>query len=426
MKIIHISLRLIVLGCLISLNYYALLVSLGLLLIILVSEIKSIADKMSYEIFDEEFTNSIAKIESELSNLNIETTYIDEQQTINKVLDKYNVRLIFKEVKVSSQFITFYYQLGYSYKGESKKFTKIADVTNILPELELELNTKVQFINGKNTIGLAIKNPEFDSLIFTDILNETDYKKFIKANKNGLPFLLGADNNETLIIGDATKFPHLLIAGETNSGKSIALHVLLTSIILNKKSSELKLALADFKLVELNIFENSKYLYNDIVYELDTFETLLDSLLSETQKRLELFKQSNIKNIGEYLKTKPMPYILFVIEELASITLIDDKEIKERLENKLSVLASKCRAVGIHIIITVQKANNKIISSNIKTNIPGRLALKVNSIADSQLMVGNGDAIKLLGNGDAILEGKRLQVAYLDDITERQLLDGKI
>ena len=422
------TLKLLSLLLLLTLTPTAVVVALILLVVSILAEIKRIADKVSYQILDSEFNSLINEIEKQVSELNI-NTYEYIIQSINTVLDKYNVILEYKSMKESKTQLIFYYKLGYTYKNENKKFTKIADVKALIPELALELNSQITVVSGKDAmIGLVINHPKAEVLQFQDLLMESKYKTFVRNNKDGLPFLLGCDKEGNIISGDATKFPHLLIAGETNSGKSNALQVLLTSLILNKTNQELKLVLNDFKLVELAAFENSSYLLGKISYDVRDFEKNLDKVIREMESRLVTFKKLGVKNLAEYniRVDKKLPYILFVIEELASIMLMDDRELKDILENKLAILASKCRAVGIHLIITVQKANKNIITTKIKTNIPGRLALKVADIADSQLMIGNGDAVKLEGNGDAILNGIKLQIAFLDGAVQEDLLSGKV
>jgi S-DNA-T family DNA segregation ATPase FtsK/SpoIIIE len=398
-------------------NSIALIVSATISLLILLYEGKKYADKLAYVVFDEEYEDLLSNIREEVRGIRVENNdYSSTRIKIDNVLENYDIPMTFLETKVTSNQVIFYYGLGFTIVNNRKKFTKISQVENIKPEIELALGESIRLIPEKNKLGIAIINPEFKSLSFKEMVNEKNYKQIVKKYADGLPFCLGYDLNDNVVCGDATNFPHLLIAGETNSGKSNALQVFMTSMLMNKKVNELKLVLADFKLVELVAFKNSEHLIGNIAYEVDEFHAQLEYLLKVMQQRLEKMQKIGAKNIQEYNASskEKLPFILFVIEELSSIMLIDDSKLKSELENKLSVLASKCRATGIHIVITTQKPNKKVITGLIKTNIPGRLALKVIADVDSQLIIGNSDATKLLGSGDALLNGKRLQVAFLD------------
>lgn len=416
---------LVILGFLIEIKWFFIF-GIVIIFLIFIYEGKAYADKVAYEVFDGEYEDLINKITNEVRGINVSANdYKYILNKINNILTNYDVAMTYLETQVSNTQVIFYYTLGFTYGANSKKkFTKISQVEALKPEIELSLGEPIRLISDKDKLGIAIVNPEFKSLSFKDMVEDPGYKKLIKKYNDGLPFCLGYGTNDELICGDATKFPHLLIAGETNSGKSNALQVMITSMLINKKPSELKLMLADFKLVELVAFKDSEYLIGDISYDIESFHAQLDYLTNLTTQRLEKLQSVNVKNIQEYNKsaTKPLPFVLLVIEELASLMMIDDAKLKTELENKLSVLASKCRAVGIHIIITTQKPQKKIVTGSIKTNIPGRLALKVVDDVDSQLIIGNSEATRLRGNGDAILNGKRLQIAFLDSAVQKEYL----
>lgn len=422
------GIKLFILILLLTSNTYVMIISIIILLSLLLLQIKWVVDKSSSQFFDADLLQSI---EDEINGLK-QTEYDVYLQKINKIFSQYNITVDYVETKVTNQLIVFYYKLGYVFKNGQKRYTRINDVTGVLKEINLALGIECKLITGTNQIGISIKNPNAETVSFKDLYKEPAYKKFIKANKTGLPFFLGTNVDGQVVSADLTKAPHILIAGETGSGKSTALHVLITSLMLNKKPTELKLALADFKLVELSVYKNSKYLYAPLVTTIEGFEKLLNNILHEMDERLILFEKLSVKDIQQFneISDQPLPYILFVLEELASVTLMDDKKLKVELENKLARLISKCRAAGINIIITVQKANNEIIPSRIKTNIPTRLALKVESTADSTLMIGSGKAKDLVGQGDAIFKTDnnqiRLQCAYLSNKEHAELLKDKL
>jgi DNA segregation ATPase FtsK/SpoIIIE-like protein len=353
--------------------------------------------------------------------------YSNEISKVNKVLGNYNIALTFLNIDSERNRIIFWYKLA---KNINNKFTKVSDVKNILPELRLELNKEVQLIQGNGKIGLSILNDSFNSLNLYELLDTKAAKEIFNNKEYNLPFMLGEKLSDGEVVGgDLTRAPHILIAGETNSGKSNALQVLLTTLMLNKSHDELKLALADLKLVELSNFENSPYLYNDIIYNFDDFQPLLDKLINENGSRLKLLKANKCKNIQQYNKknkNNKLPYIVFVIEELSIIMLNDDRETKNIIENKLAAFAAVCRATGIHIIITTQKPISDVLTGLIKANIPARLALRVSSNVDSRLIIENGDAVTLKGNGDAIFNNTRLQITLLDNDDQEEILGEKL
>lgn len=390
----------------------------------LLYEIKLLADRFAMTYKSDEFDQLIKAINDEIEQITPKAKdYSKYISKINSVLNNYDVNLEFISINETSQRLIFEYKLGHIIKSGKKQYTKIADVRAIINELELALNTQVELIKTSGKIGLAIRNPERKTLSFGEVVNNKQYKKFIKESE--LPFILGVDQQDNPVYGDLIKAPHLLIAGETNSGKSNALQVLLTALLLNKTPNELKLLLADFKLVELSVFKNSKYLLDNIAYEIDDFEKQLIYLENEMVKRNKLMFQTDTKTIMEYnnkFPTSKLNYIVFVVEELSAVMLIEDKKQKTMLENKLAKLASQCRSAGIHIIITTQKPVSEVLTGTIKANIPSRLALKVTSNVDSQLILDKGGAEKLLGNGDALLRDRRFQVAFLNGDEQRKYL----
>lgn len=418
------TLKIIILISLLSSNLYVYIFASIVLFINLLYEVKLMADKFAQPHIATEYDDLINNIINEIDAINTDL-HTDKINAINKVFKNYDIAMEFIDINETSQRLVFNYKLGYKYVGDKKKFTKVADVNGVSNELKLALHEDVEISAKNNKVGISIKRNEFKQILFKDMINNKHYKRYVSEHSNGLPFILGLDENDNPVYTDLVQGPHLLIAGETGSGKSNALHVLLTSLLLNKKPKDLQLVLSDFKLVELSTFTNSSYLAMPIAYNLGEFEEQLNYLENEMIRRNKLMLQSKTRDITSYndkYSDNKLPFILFVIEELSAIMLSDDKKKKSELENKLARLAAQSRSAGIHIIITTQKPISDVLTGVIKSNIPKRLALKVNSNIDSQLILDKSGAEDLLGNGDALLGDKRLQIALLESEVQEELL----
>jgi S-DNA-T family DNA segregation ATPase FtsK/SpoIIIE len=256
---------------------------------------------------------------------------------------------------------------------------------------ELKQNIKIDVIK---TNLLETKNYEFP------LRNIVQWDKCFKAIKNErIPVILG-EQNEKVYISDLVKMPHLLVAGQTGSGKSVFLNTLITTILYVKHPNDCKLILIDPKRVEFSLYRKVPHLFNQVVTETNEIEGLLVNLIEEMEKRfkeLELLEVRSLESYNEKAKNKK-PYIVVVIDEMADLIMSSSNNI----ENKIIKLIQLSRAVGIHFVMATQRPIVKVITGNIKGNMPTRISFKVSSIQDSRIILDKPGAEQLKGNGDML------------------------
>lgn len=286
-------------------------------------------------------------------------------------------------------------------------------------------------IPGKGTIGIEVpnKNPQIVSM--ESVLNT---KKF-QTTKMALPMALGKTITNEVYMADLAKIPHLLVAGATGQGKSVALNAIITSLLFKKHPNELKFVLVDPKKVEFSIYnkiaphmmaalpENED---EPIITDVQKVVRTLNSLCKLMDHRYDLLKKAQVRKIDEYNDKfihhqlrltdghEYMPYIVVVIDEFGDLIMTAGKEVEMPIQR----IAQLARAVGIHMIIATQRPTTKIITGNIKANFPGRMALRVMSQIDSRTILDTTGADQLIGRGDMLFlsggEPIRLQCAFVD------------
>ncbi len=254
-------------------------------------------------------------------------------------------------------------------------------------------------IPGKSLVGVQVPNVTSALVRLRDILESEE----VKAEKSKLSFVLGRDVGGKIVLNDLASAPHLLIAGATNSGKSVMIHTLLLSLLYRNSPSELKLILIDPKGgVELRPYDSIPHLLAPPIDEPVQAISALQWASAEVERRQKKMREAGVKNIAEYNKHKgidKMPYIVIVIDELANLMLDAPKDI-ERLISRLAAIA---RASGIHLVLATQRPSVNIVTGTIKANIPTRIALTTTQRVDSQTIIDAPGAEKLLGKGDMIL-----------------------
>ena len=276
-------------------------------------------------------------------------------------------------------------------------------------------------IPGKNLVGIEVANSVKVTVGLKEVMQGLAGKN---AKPTALMFAIGKDIVGNSISYDLAKGPHYLIAGATGSGKSVALHVMIVSLLMRYSPEELKLVLVDPKSVEFRKYEHIPHLLVDeIVTEPKRALTLLNWAYEETNRRNEMFTECGgmISNIDDYNtqiandKIAKLPRIVFVIDELADLM----EACKKDLEEKIRRIAAKSRSAGIHLVLATQRPSVDVITGTIKANLPSRIALKVMNFADSQTILGGAGAEKLLGNGDMLYKDssmgdyERYQGAYI-------------
>ncbi len=276
-------------------------------------------------------------------------------------------------------------------------------------------------IPGKNLVGIEVANSVKVTVGLKEVMEGLADKK---VKPSALMFALGKDIVGNSISDDLAKGPHYLIAGATGSGKSVCLHVMLVSMLMRYSPEELKLVLVDPKSVEFRKYEHIPHLLVDeIITEPKRALALLQWAYEETDRRNAMFTSCGgmISNIDDYNSqiasdTVPkLPRIVFIIDELADLM----EACKKDLEARIRMIAAKSRSAGIHLVLATQRPSVDVITGTIKANLPSRIALKVMNYADSQTILSEAGAEKLLGNGDMLYKNssmgdyERYQGAYI-------------
>ena len=274
-------------------------------------------------------------------------------------------------------------------------------------------------IPGQSLVGIEIPNKRKTTVTLREILQTYD---FIES-EDDLPVAIGKDVAGKVMIYPITKMPHLLVAGATNSGKSVWLQGALLSLLYRYSFQELKLILVDMKKVELSLYAKIPHLLSPVITEADKAINALKWTVLEMNRRYSLLEETGKRNIKEYNALvgkdsgKAFTYIVFVIDELGDLML----SAKSEVEPLIVRLTQMSRAVGIHLILATQRPDTTVITGLIKANVPTRLAFAVASAIDSRVILDSGGAEKLLGQGDGLfsspnlMKPKRIQAAYLSE-----------
>jgi S-DNA-T family DNA segregation ATPase FtsK/SpoIIIE len=235
-----------------------------------------------------------------------------------------------------------------------------------------------------------------------------------------LPFSIGRDIAGDAIVGDLEQMPHLLIAGQTGSGKSVMINTLLTSLLYRNSPSDMKLILVDPKRVELTQYNDIPHLLTPVIVEPEKCISALKWAVNEMERRYSLLSDVKVRNIQGYNsmnKESAMPYIVIVIDELADMMMLAARDVEALIVR----LAQKARAVGIHLVLATQRPSVDVITGLIKANVPARIAFTSASQVDSRTILDKIGAEKLLGQGDMLLltpqmsKPKRIQGAFVGD-----------
>ena len=300
--------------------------------------------------------------------------------------------------------------------------TKLSKITALERDLALALAASTGTIRieapipGRSLVGIELPNraPEFVPL--KKIMQADTMKK----SHSKLAVALGFDVSGKAIVADLAKMPHVLVAGQTGSGKSVCVNAFLSSILLRASPSEVKLILVDPKRVELTGYNNIPHLLTPVIVEPDKVVSALRWIMGEMDRRYKLFAQAgarNIESFNEMSGFQALPYIVLFIDELADIMLFSPVEV----EDSITRIAQMSRATGIHMVLATQRPSVDIITGLIKANIPCRIAFAVASQVDSRVILDTQGAEKLLGRGDMLYlppeQAKpiRIQGAFVSD-----------
>lgn len=305
----------------------------------------------------------------------------------------------------------------YTLKPSSgQKLSKIASFEpNIAYELAAEAIRIEAPIPGKRAVGIEVPNEEYATVRVSSIIGHKDWA----GNKAHLPFVIGKDISGQPVIGALEKMPHILIAGQTGSGKSVMINALVNSLLYRNSPSDLKLIMVDPKYVELGTYNDIPHLLTPVITEPEKCISALKWAVAEMERRLRTMAEVNTSNIAEYNELKKdegMPYIVIVIDELSDLMMMAARDVEALIVR----IAQKARAAGIHLVLATQRPSVNVITGLIKANVPARIAFTVASQIDSRTIIDQGGAEKLLGMGDMLFyttdmaKPKRVQGALID------------
>ena len=306
---------------------------------------------------------------------------------------------------------------------------RVNRISNLSDDLALALAAKDVRIEapipGKSLVGIEVPNSEIAMVTFRELWEQskTDDKKLLK-----IP--LGKAVNGSVRTFDLAKMPHLLVAGSTGSGKSVAVNGIIASILMKARPDEVKFMMVDPKMVELSVYNDIPHLLIPVVTNPRKASRALQKVVDEMENRYELFSKVGARNIAGYnakvaeynasqpeYKQIPLPLIVVIVDELADLMMVASKEV----EDAIIRLGQKARAAGIHMILATQRPSVDVISGLIKANVPSRIAFAVSSGTDSRTILDENGAEKLLGRGDMLFKPidenhpVRLQGSFISD-----------
>lgn len=338
-------------------------------------------------------------------------THESYTKILNNVLSESKLKAYVKKCHIEGPFLIC--DLTLEPGGQVSKIIKNA--TEIALSIKSISEPIIQAIPSKGIVRMEFLIAKQKTVFFKDIVQSPE---FIKSSFK-LPLAIGKTRYGNPLVVDLVDMPHLLVAGTTGSGKSIALHSMICSLLSNPSGKRVMLALIDPKRVEFSYYENIPNLWSPIAQDVNSSLRMLTKLIDEMNNRFGILQKNHCRNITEY--KKEMPYIVLVIDELSDLMMSAKREVQEMI----SQLAQKSRACGIHLILSTQRPSVDVITGVIKANFPARLSCHVTSAIDSRVIIDKNGAEKLSGNGDSIFDSSkypfiRFKGSFLD---EKDILD---
>jgi S-DNA-T family DNA segregation ATPase FtsK/SpoIIIE len=334
--------------------------------------------------------------------------------TIEKTLESFGITARVVEVNLGPA-VT-------QYALEVALGTKLSKITSLERDLALALSAPTGTIRieapipGRNLVGIELPNRSAEFVPLRKMMESEE----MRETKSKLEVALGLDVSGRPVIADIAKMPHILIAGQTGSGKSVCINAFLGSLLFRAAPTEVKLILVDPKRVELTHYNGIPHLLSPVIVEPDKVLSALRWILAEMDRRYKLFAQAGARNIDSYNEMsgfQVLPYIVLFIDELADIMLFSPVEV----EDAITRIAQMSRATGIHMVLATQRPSVDVITGLIKANIPSRIAFAVASQVDSRVILDTQGAEKLLGRGDMLYlppeqaKPVRIQGAFVND-----------
>jgi S-DNA-T family DNA segregation ATPase FtsK/SpoIIIE len=313
---------------------------------------------------------------------------------------------------------------------------KYSRITSLTEDLCLGLRAEsilIERMAGKATVGIQVPNRERETIWLREIIEAQEFA----ASKSKLTLAMGKDINGRIVTAELAAMPHLLIAGSTGTGKSVAINAMIMSMLYKATPDEVRFILVDPKRLELGVYEGVPHLYTPIITEPKLAANALRNAVREMERRLKLLAEKGVRNIEQYNRlfdkedtpslfegedgdSRPLPYIVIIIDELADLMMLDQGNVEESVTR----LAQMARAVGIHLILATQRPSVDVITGLIKANFPARISFRVATKVDSRTILDANGAESLLGRGDLLYlpsGSARVHRLHAPLVTEREI-----
>jgi S-DNA-T family DNA segregation ATPase FtsK/SpoIIIE len=311
---------------------------------------------------------------------------------------------------------------------------KYSRVTGLAEDLCLATKAEsilIERMAGKSTVGIQVPNDERETIWLRDIIESENFG----TSRSKLTLAMGKDINGRIVVADLATMPHVLIAGSTGSGKSVAINAMIMSVLYKSTPEQVRLILVDPKRVELGMYEGIPHLFTPIITEPKLAANALRNAVREMERRLKLLASRSVRNIEQYNRLfdtvtpslfdeaqeeRPLPWIVIIIDELADLMMLD----KANVEESITRLAQMARAVGIHLVLATQRPSVDVITGLIKANVPTRISFRLATKVDSRTILDSNGAEALLGRGDMLFlppGTSRLHRVHAPFVTEKEI-----
>ena len=310
---------------------------------------------------------------------------------------------------------------------------KVARITGLADDLCLAMAAEsilIERMPGKSTVGIQVPNRTRETIWLRDVVESESFAQ----SKGRLTIALGKDINGRIVSADLASMPHVLIAGSTGSGKSVAINAMIMSVLFKNTPEQVRMILVDPKRVELGMYEGIPHLFTPIITEAKLAANALRNAVREMERRLKLLAANHVRNIDQFNKLfdhgseylfedvsqEPLPYIIIIIDELADLMMLD----RSNVEESITRLAQMARAVGIHLILATQRPSVDVITGLIKANVPTRMSFRLATKVDSRTIIDSNGAESLLGRGDMLYlppGTSRVQRLHAPFVTEKEI-----
>jgi len=310
---------------------------------------------------------------------------------------------------------------------------KYSRVTGLAEDLCLAMRAEsilIERMAGKSTVGIQVPNHDRETIWLRDVIEAENFTQ----TKSKLTLAMGKDINGRIVTADLATMPHVLIAGSTGSGKSVAINAMIMSVLYKATPQQVRLILVDPKRVELGMYEGIPHLFTPIITEPKLAANALRNAVREMERRLKLLASRSVRNIDQFNKLfenqtpslfedgdgQPLPHIIIIIDELADLMMLD----KANVEEAITRLPQMARAVGIHLVLATQRPSVDVITGLIKANVPTRISFRLATKVDSRTILDSNGAEALLGRGDMLFlppGTSRLQRLHAPFVTEKEI-----